>query len=235
MAQMDGRAGRLQSQYEIRPDPQALTGHVDPSKNSSTGVDYTPQPECFLPPKLSSDPLLTICSRKSIKVSPAHQKIVETINALYSGCAKTRDAPEMLVYAEEAIYDDPWSFCDTRRKIAAQMMGIPIVMSSCPVTAYEILEDDENHIVYKKQQDFTPRGLGWVGGTKTVVSLVTLSLEPGSGPGDGTGSGQEWKGKVKYLKEMWNEKDYSHEGLGKAMKTLQSDLLPGLLRPDKEL
>lgn len=30
----------------------------------------------------------------------------------------------MLVYAKEAVYDDPWSFCDTRYKIAGQWYGM---------------------------------------------------------------------------------------------------------------
>ena len=29
----------------------------------------------------------------------------------------------MLVYAEKAVYDDPWSYCDTRYKIAGQWYG----------------------------------------------------------------------------------------------------------------
>jgi hypothetical protein len=29
----------------------------------------------------------------------------------------------MQVYAQEAIYDDPWSYCDTRYKIAGQWYG----------------------------------------------------------------------------------------------------------------
>lgn len=29
----------------------------------------------------------------------------------------------MEVYAPEAIYDDPWSYCDTRYKIAGQWYG----------------------------------------------------------------------------------------------------------------
>lgn len=33
------------------------------------------------------------------------------------------------------------------------------------------------------------------------------------------------KQKVKYHKDMWNEKDYSHDGLGKIMKTLNGDHL----------
>jgi hypothetical protein len=92
----------LQDKYEIRPDPQKLTGHSDPSKNSSTGVDYEPNPE------------------KSIKLEPERQAIVDSICNLYSGGANEKD---MGVYAKEAIYDDPWSYCDTRYKIAGQWYG----------------------------------------------------------------------------------------------------------------
>lgn len=48
-------------------------------------------------------------------------------------------------------------------------------------------------------------------------SLVTLSL-------DGVG-------KVKYHKDMWNEKDYSHEGLEKVFKTLNGDHLTKITQP----
>jgi hypothetical protein len=74
--------------YEIRPDPQALTGNKeDPSQNASTGVDYEPHPE------------------KSIKLEPEREKIVQSICALYSGGASEE---LMQVYAEKAVYDDPW-------------------------------------------------------------------------------------------------------------------------------
>lgn len=96
------RAQALQDEFEKRPDPIALTQNPDPSKNSSSGVDYEPYPE------------------KSIKLEPNHEKIVQAICNLYSGSASEDD---MRVYAEEAIYDDPWSYCDTRYKIAGQWYG----------------------------------------------------------------------------------------------------------------
>lgn len=79
--------------YEIRPDPQALTGNKeDPSQNAFTGVDYEPHPE------------------KSIKLEPEREKIVQSICALYSGGAEDSKRGEelMQVYAEKAVYDDPW-------------------------------------------------------------------------------------------------------------------------------
>jgi hypothetical protein len=39
------------------------------------------------------------------------------------------------------------------------------------------------------------------------------------------------EGKVKYHKDMWNEKDYSHEGLEKVFKTLNGDDLTKITQP----
>ena len=80
-------AQELQDKYEIRPDPVALTqNRDDPSQNTSSGVDYEPHPP-------------------GIKVSPEHQHVIDCITRLYSGSASEDD---MKVYAEKAIYDDPW-------------------------------------------------------------------------------------------------------------------------------
>jgi hypothetical protein len=99
----DTRATRLENEFEKRPDPVALTqNRDDPSQNSSSGVDYEPHPE------------------KSIKLEPEREKIVQSICNLYSGSASEDD---MMVYGKEAVYDDPWSYCDTRYKIAGQWYG----------------------------------------------------------------------------------------------------------------
>lgn len=99
----DTRASALENKFEKHPDPVALTQNPDSSKNSSSGVDYEPYPE------------------ESIKLEPEQEKIVQAICNLYSGSASKED---MMVYAEEAIYDDPWSYCDTRYKIAGQWYGM---------------------------------------------------------------------------------------------------------------
>lgn len=87
---------------EPHPNPQALTSHPEPAQNSSTGVDYEPHPENSLP------------------VSPERKAIVESICHLYSGSGSEGD---MRVYAAKAVYDDPWSYCNTRFKIAGQWYG----------------------------------------------------------------------------------------------------------------
>ncbi|KAG9698280.1 hypothetical protein KCU95_g13404, partial [Aureobasidium melanogenum] len=184
--------------YEIRPDPQALTGNKeDPSQNASTGVDYEPHPE------------------KSIKLEPEREKIVKSICALYSGGASEE---LMQVYSDKAVYDDPWSYCDTRYKIAGQWYGIPKVMAKSQTLKTEVVDSQPDRIIFKLQQEYTPRVVHF---TKPVNSLVTLTLD-----------GQ---GKVKYHKDMWNEKDYSHEGLGKVMKTLNGDHLTKITQPPETL
>ncbi|KAL1302991.1 hypothetical protein AAFC00_003307 [Neodothiora populina] len=183
--------------YEIRPDPQALTQNADLSKNSSTGVDYEPHPE------------------KSIKLEPQSEKIVKAICNLYSGSASEQD---MQVYAEKSIYDDPWSYCDTRYKIAGQWYGIAQVFAKSETRKTEVVESKPDRIIFKLQQAYTPKLVHF---TKEVNSLVTLTLDD--------------QGLVKYHKDMWNEKDYSHDGLGKIMKTLNGDHLTKITQPPKSL
>ncbi|KAL9090689.1 MAG: hypothetical protein Q9165_005177 [Trypethelium subeluteriae] len=170
-------AEQITQDYEQRPDPQLLTG------NNEGQVDYEPH------------------SDQSIPISREHEHIVKCITNLYSGSASEED---MKVYAEKAIYDDPWSYCDTRYKIAGQW--------------YEIVEDSPTSIKFKLQQEYKPKVLHI---SKPVNSLVTLTLDD--------------EGKVRYHKDMWNEKDYSHEGLGKIFKTLNGDYLTGVTKPPESL
>jgi len=88
----------LHDQFEPRPDAQQLTGDDD-RRNVSADVDYEPHPE------------------KSMEISEEHQQIVNHITSLYCGSSSEAD---MQVYAEKAIYDDPYSYCDTRYKIAGK-------------------------------------------------------------------------------------------------------------------
>ncbi|KAI1867266.1 uncharacterized protein JN550_006997 [Neoarthrinium moseri] len=146
----------IEKTYEPHPDPQALTGHRDQSKNSKTGVDYEPHPE------------------RSVYVSPEKENIVKRICSLYSGSASKDDIM-------------PGS-------------GIPKIFKSESLKT-EILspsDTDLGQIVFKLQQRYTARAVNL---SNVVNSLVSLSLDQ--------------QGKVKYHKDMWNEKDHSHEDIGK--------------------
>jgi hypothetical protein len=92
--------------HEPHPDPITLTQNPDPSKNTSSGaegggVDYEPHPP-------------------GLPIPASRQKIIDAITSLYSGSASEAD---MLVYTEKAIYDDPWSYCEDRYRIAGQWYG----------------------------------------------------------------------------------------------------------------
>jgi hypothetical protein len=197
--------------YEPNPDPQSLTSPTSDTKqdrlqNVSNDVDYEPHPE------------------KSIPISPAQQEIINKITSLYSAQASESN---MAVYAKKSIYDDPWSYCDTRYKIAGQWYGIPMIFSSSKTIATEVVKADNvgkdgAEIIFKLRQEYTPKVLEKLGGKgKTADSLVSLTLDE--------------QGKVRYHKDMWNEKDYSHGGLGKIMKTLNGDQLTKITRPPESL
>lgn len=87
-------------QYEPHPDPQGLTSKL--SAEPKLDIDYEPYPE------------------RSVKIDADREKVLKSICNLYSGSASEED---MQVYAEKAVYDDPWSYCDTRYKIAGQWYG----------------------------------------------------------------------------------------------------------------
>lgn len=95
-----------------------------------------------------------------------------------------------------------------------------MVFSKLQTHKTEVVLDNDNEIVFKMQHEYTlkPSTLHL---SKVVNSLVCLGLDE--------------NGKVKYHKEKWNEKDYSHEGLGKAMKTLNGDQLTHITKPPEWL
>ena len=80
------------------------------------------------------------------------------------------------------------------------------------------MQDQPDLIVYKQQHEYTLRGINK---GRAVNSLISLSLDE--------------NGKVKYHKDMWNEKDYSHEGFGKLIKKLNGDQLTRITQPPETL
>jgi len=152
---------------------------------------------------------------KSLKISPEHEAVIKSITNLYSGSSSEKD---MMVYAEKAIYDDPLSYCDTRYKIAGQWYGLPKIFSKLETKGVEVVSDTPKEIVFKMRQAYTPKVLN---STKEIDSLVSLSLDD--------------DGKVRYHKDMFNDKDYSHSGIGKLIKNLNGDHLTKITQPPETL
>lgn len=97
-------------------------------------------------------------------------------------------------------------------------------MAKSETLATEVVSSTDDELVFKLRQEYRPHALP----SKAVNSLVSLGLTKE------TIDGKEVE-RVKYHKDMWNEKDYSHEGLGKVFKTLNGDYLTGITRPPKSL
>lgn len=72
--------------------------------------------------------------------------------------------------------------------------------------ATEVTSSTQHELVWKQRRKYTFAG---VHVSKTADSLVSLELE-----------GTEPHEKVVYHKDMWSEKDYSHDGLGATIKKL---------------
>jgi hypothetical protein len=92
------------------------------------------------------------------------------------------------------------------------------VFSKLQTLATEVVKAEPQEIVFKLRHEYTPK---LINTPKAVDSLVSLSLDQ--------------EGKVRYHKDMWNEKDYSHEGLGKVFKKLNGDHLTKITKPPEDL
>ncbi|KAI5841473.1 hypothetical protein DFP73DRAFT_499160 [Morchella snyderi] len=163
-------------------------------------LPYTPNPSTSLP------------------LPPDRSALVQDIISLYAG--KPSESA-LCHYHENSIYDDPFSFCDTRYKIAGQWYGLPKAFKSLNPKAHEVVANEKDEIVFKLRQEYTFK---LVNITKVVDSLITLKLDP-----------NEDKPTIRYHKDQWDEKDYDHEGLGHVFKELNGNHLPKVTAPPESL
>ncbi|KAF2011143.1 hypothetical protein BU24DRAFT_355269 [Aaosphaeria arxii CBS 175.79] len=164
--------------------------HFEP-RQTATSEDYTPDPS------------------KSIKLSPARQRLVDDIIALYS-CQPTVERVKR--YTPDCVYDDQFVYANDRYKMAGQWFALPKLFKSSINESYEVIRSDDEIIQFKNKQSWTFR---LIPKTATITGLVSLSLDPDSRDGEFM--------QIKYHKDQANEKDYSHEGLGFSFKKWQAD------------
>lgn len=86
-------------------DQRGAEPHPERPRNVNNDVDYAPQPD------------------KSQSISASRESIKKSIVNLYSGSASEQD---MSVYAEQAVYDDPFSYCDTRYACKSRLYTNPL-------------------------------------------------------------------------------------------------------------
>lgn len=195
-----GEGGQPPPTTEPRPDVHALAARSDEGKGEQKEVDYEPDPQ------------------RSLALSEGQKELVDAVGVLYAGGANEDVMRRVYADQDPVVYDDPFSYCDTRYKIAGQWYGLPMIMSSSKTLKREVVSVTEDEIIFKNQQEYHPKL--WPTSV-TINSLISLKLDE--------------HGKVKYHKDMWNAKDYSHEGLGKLFKNLHGDHLTKVTQPPKSL
>ena len=146
---------------------------------------------------------------KSIPLSPARQRLIDDIIALYS-CKPTIERVKR--YTPDCVYDDQFVYANDRYKMAGQWFALPKLFNASKNEGYEIIKNDRDLIQFKNEQSWTFR---IIPKTATINALVSLSLDPGTVDSDFI--------QVKYHKDQANDKDYSHEGVGFSFKKWQAD------------
>ncbi|TFL02918.1 hypothetical protein BDV98DRAFT_408438 [Pterulicium gracile] len=146
---------------------------------------------------------------KSLPLSPARQRLVDDIIALYS-CYPTVERVKR--YTADCVYDDQFVYANDRYKMAGQWFALPKLFNASKNEGYQVVVNDRDLIQFRNEQSWTFK---IIPKTATINALVSLSLDPDTVDSDFI--------QVKYHKDQANDKDYSHEGVGFSFKKWQAD------------
>ncbi|WQF79225.1 hypothetical protein CDEST_04239 [Colletotrichum destructivum] len=169
----------------------ATPGEEFEVRQTSASEDYHPDPS------------------KSLPLSPARQKLIDDIIALYS---MKPTVERVKRYTADCVYDDQFVYANDRYKMAGQWFALPKLFNASVNEGYQIVKNDRDLIQFKNEQSWTFK---LIPKTATINALVSLSLDPGTVDSDFI--------QVKYHKDQANDKDYSHEGVGFSFKKWQAD------------
>lgn len=178
------------SKTHFTTDPNA-PGEQFEVRQTSSSEDYKPDPS------------------RSIRLSPARQRLLDDIIALYS-CEPTVERVKR--YTPDCVYDDQFVYANDRWKMAGQWFALPKLFKESKNEGYQVVVNDRDLIQFRNEQTWTFAGIHK---TTTINALVSLSLDPATIDSDFI--------RVKYHKDQANDKDYSHEGLGFSFKKWQAD------------
>ncbi|MCJ1465682.1 hypothetical protein MMC07_004301 [Pseudocyphellaria aurata] len=171
--------------------PASAPGENFEPRQTHPSEDYTPDPS------------------KSLPLSPARQRLVDDIIALYS-CQPTVERVKR--YTADCVYDDQFVYANDRYKMAGQWFALPKLFKDSKNERYQIVVDEPGLIQFRNEQSWTFK---LIPKTATINALVSLSLDPQTVDSDFI--------QVKYHKDQANDKDYSHEGVGFSFKKWQAD------------
>ncbi|KAL9124539.1 MAG: hypothetical protein Q9217_006141 [Psora testacea] len=181
----------MSSKLDSASIPSSAPGENFEPRQTHLSEDYTPDPS------------------KSLPLSPARQRLVDDIIALYS-CQPTIERVKR--YTPDCVYDDQFVYANDRYKMAGQWFALPKLFKASKCEGYQVVKDEPGLIQFRNEQSWTFK---IIPKTATINALVSLSLEPESIDSDFI--------RVKYHKDQANDKDYSHEGLGFSFKKWQAD------------
>lgn len=120
-------------------DQKIADGTMDPSapgeqyevRQTAPSEDYTPDPS------------------KSIKLSPARQRLIDDVIALYS-CEPTIERVKR--YTPDCVYDDQFVYANDRYKMAGQWFALPKLFKASKNEGYEIVKNDRGIIQFRNAQ-----------------------------------------------------------------------------------
>jgi hypothetical protein len=194
----------------LRTISSTLTGPfptpTDMSTSNSNGVnDHTNFPdltsktpgEQFEVRQTSSSPDYKPDPSKSLPLSPARQRLIDDVIALYS-CQPTIERVKR--YTSDCVYDDQFVYANDRYKMAGQWFALPKLFKESKNEGYEIVKNDKDLIQFKNEQSWTFK---IIPKTATINALVSLSLDPDTVDSDFI--------QIKYHKDQANDKDYSRK------------------------
>jgi hypothetical protein len=88
---------------------------------------------------------------KSLPLSPARQRLVDDILALYS-CEPTVERVKR--YTPDCVYDDQFVYANDRYKMAGQWFALPKLFKASKNEGYQVVRSDDEVIQFKNEQVF---------------------------------------------------------------------------------
>lgn len=164
------------------------------------------------------------CTQKKLSTTIHGLTVTRGIKSLGSGTVRLPPSPSLSSSLSLTFILPPLSSPRPSHP-THKSPGIPQIMSTSRTLATEIVSSTSSELIFKLRQEYKPILFP---AAKAVNSLVSLTLVTET-------EDEKEVERVSYHKDMWNEKDYSHEGLGKVLKTLNGDYLTGVTRPPKSL
>lgn len=118
--------------------------------------------ENFEPRQTLPDPDMKPDPSKSLPLSPARQRLLDDIIALY-GCEPTVERVKR--YTADCVYDDQFVYANDRYKMAGQWFALPKLFKASKNEGWQVVVNDRDLIQFRNEQ----------------VSRVLYRCEPKSG------------------------------------------------------